>query len=90
MDLDCADIICRATEAIKGRVYSHPSTGLFYIDPKDIEPLDKQVLLEHPHYNVDYATMSNVINTDVYDHYENILFPCRTTKTTRSQSHQRV
>ena len=74
MDLDCADIICRATEAIKGRVYSHPSTGLFYIDPKDIEPLDKQVLLEHPHYNVDYANMSNVINTDVYDHYENILF----------------
>jgi hypothetical protein len=74
MDTDTARIVCRNTNKLKGSANCHPSTGLFYIDPMDIQPLDVKVLIDNPQYTTDLANMSNVLNSDAYDHYDNILF----------------
>ena len=74
MNTERADIVCRTTNKLKGTAHCHPSTGLFYIDPIDIQPLDARVLVENPQYTTDLGNMSNVINRDIHDYYDNILF----------------
>jgi hypothetical protein len=70
-----ADIYCLTSGKLKGRAYA-ARNGHWLLDPKQLEPLDPEVLAAHPEYNYeeDVTFNASVIDSDIYNHYENILF----------------
>ena len=68
LNLEYADIICKTTKKLKGCAYA-ASNGLWMIDPNDIKPLDREVLLANPDFAL---SLGSIKNPNTYDHFENI------------------